>query len=94
MVVESNLRKLGLTHILDNKFYKRLRSDTLNTSSHKIVQTFHIGTNLYLNYNIADHIPCIVVEAPSIQRRILPVENAPLYTDPRLVPQSHRCTYS
>jgi hypothetical protein len=94
MVVESILRKLGLTHILDNKFHKRLRSDTLNTSSQKIVQTTHIGTNLSLIVDSANQLLCILVEAPRNQRGILPVDTVPLYMDPRLVPQSHRCTCS
>ena len=92
MVVESSLRKMGLTHILDNKFHKRLRSDTLNTSSQKIAQTNHIGTNLYLIVDSANQLLCILVEAPRIQRGILPVDTVPLYMDPRLVPQSHRRT--
>jgi hypothetical protein len=69
MVVESSLRKMGLTHILDNKFHKRLRSDTLNTSSQKIAQTNHIGTNLYLIVDSANQLLCILVEAPRILAR-------------------------
>jgi len=94
MVAESSLCNLGWTHILDNKFHKRLRFYNLNTTNQRFAHTNHIGANLSRIGDSAKHLLCIVAEEPSIQRDILLVDTVPLYTDLLLVLQILRCTSS